>query len=358
MLSEDGTFGSGPYALTLPEILLQILEKLDARNLMNVALVCKVWTWPAVDIGWRTCSIRLSSVLAPLLKCKPLQLCGRDQLEAWDEAEKEETPTESWRQYQLNYGAKVTIVTCDITPDDSFNSRLEILMGFHRGPICPHLRNLTFSVHTENDGEEDVDRWSPLLSLLVSSTLSRFRLSVCNATRRVAAENIKILTRIAPRIQHVFIENWAEFSIHYSAFRRMKNLKVQGHIGHTDWRSLADCPQLERVVLQDILEIGLQPQNYSVSLPHLRTLSVGSSFEYASADFTLILFQNTIMPMLGTLEVGIHEPNVMVRDAVKGEILKFPCRRSLVLKEVAINGRVMPGYDDITPGSLDNYVDY
>ncbi|KAG8986647.1 hypothetical protein FRB93_005212 [Tulasnella sp. JGI-2019a] len=358
MLSENKTFGDGPYALALPEILLQILEELDTRNLMNAALVCKVWTWPAVDVGWRTCSIRLSSVLAPLLKCKPLQLRGCDQSEAWDEAEREEIPTERWRQYQLNYGAKVTIVTCDITPDDSFNSRLERLVGSHGGPICPHLRNLTFSVHTENDGEEDVDRWSPFLSLLVSSTLSRVRLSIGNVTRRVATESIEVLARIAPRIQHVFIENWAEFSINYSAFRCMKNLKVQGHIGHAGWRSLADCPQLERVVLRDILEIDLQQQNYSVSLPHLRTLSVGGSFEYASADFTLMLFQNTIMPMLGTLEVSIREPNVTIRNAVQGEILKFLRRRSLVLKEVVINGRVMPGYDDITPGSLDHYVDY
>ncbi|KAG8996045.1 hypothetical protein FRB94_008595 [Tulasnella sp. JGI-2019a] len=358
MLSEDTTFGDGPYALTLPEILLTIFGMLDARNLINAALVCKLWTWPAIDVGWRTCLIRLSSILAPLLKCEPSLLRSRDQSEAWSEAEEGEISAERWRKYQLDYGTKVTLVAWDVHPDASFNDRLEELMGSQRGPICPRLRNLTLSVHAENDGEEDINRWSPLLSLLIGPTLGRVRLGIGDVTKRVVNESIETLARVVPRLQHVFIDNGGEFSINSSAFRYVKSLKVQGHINHADWRSLADCLQLERIVLwEDASDIEIQRQDYSVTLPHLQALSVGDCCGYRSADFIVTLFRNTTMPLLRTLEVKIQERDVGTRSAAKNDILGFVRGRSPMLKEVVINGSV-PGYDGITCRSLGHYVDF
>ncbi|KAG9026684.1 hypothetical protein FRB95_008549 [Tulasnella sp. JGI-2019a] len=81
----------GPYVLRLPEIQLRVFQELAAKDLLSAALVCKAWSWLAIDTAWRSCYIQLSWLLAPLLdrtsaalrKCRKPGLLHAS-IERWD----------------------------------------------------------------------------------------------------------------------------------------------------------------------------------------------------------------------------------------------------------------------------------
>lgn len=58
------------YSLFIPEVLLDVLERLSPKELVRAALVCKAWLGLAVDTKWRTTDILLSRFLGKLAEIR------------------------------------------------------------------------------------------------------------------------------------------------------------------------------------------------------------------------------------------------------------------------------------------------
>lgn len=57
----------------IPELVLQIFESLDEKELFSAALICKEWTWMALDTRWRCRAVPLTRLLS---KLAPVKVCG------------------------------------------------------------------------------------------------------------------------------------------------------------------------------------------------------------------------------------------------------------------------------------------
>ncbi|KAG9007799.1 hypothetical protein FRB93_007190 [Tulasnella sp. JGI-2019a] len=338
MPANDPATGDGPYALSLSEIRLQIFKELDARNLMCAALVCKAWTWEAIDTRWRNHPIQFSAVLRPLLKGQ-----GKEYPPPWvsNIHDAPEVSAKDWVFYQLHYAGKVTHLILDMEWGEDFNGELERLMEPHDAPICPNLVSLEYGIGTTDDGlfgAEDEDHWSPLLRLLVGHNLANVILTIRDVEEHVAIDNVRALVRIAPQLHNLVIINCAEFSINYSAFHQLKSLEVNGFISHAGWRSLAHCPGLERIVLYKDDEIMNESQRYSITFPRLKSLYFIERHWFRPYDYGFIveLIQNTTMPVPRTLRVRVQASDEL-REAAKNEMVGYVRGRSPMLRKLVLN---------------------
>ncbi|KAG8986492.1 hypothetical protein FRB94_003650 [Tulasnella sp. JGI-2019a] len=327
----------GPHALNLPEIQLQIFESLAAKDLLNAALVCKTWSWPAIDTAWRTSKFRLSWILAPLVNCTAVQLQECEDPNRLPQiVDAEVVSAERWNS-RLQWARRITRLVVDV----SWKVTLAIIqltdpLG---EPICPNLLFLGFNIdgHDSLNEEADVDRWTPLLPLLIGPRLRILTLTFYGATERVLNDNIQSLASIAPQIQHVFAENYTDTaSPDYSAFRQMRTLRVRGSMNHHTWKCLASCPRLKRIVIWEGDSGGeVDTQLYSITFPRVRALAIQTS---GDPEFALGLLRGVTMPALQSLKIRFPISNAAAA-AAKSEILEF-MRHSQLLKVAMINGRV------------------
>ncbi|KAG9024918.1 hypothetical protein FRB95_010869 [Tulasnella sp. JGI-2019a] len=342
MPTEDSQSGrSYACALDLPEIRLQIFRQLSTRDLLNAALVCKAWTWPATDTAWRSSKFRLSWLLASLLNCTAGDMqrgiglyrnffkVGGVTPEEWDS--------------RLQRAGKITHLIVDLSWKATVRIITTELSDPIHGPICPHLLSFELDIDGLESSHENADRerWTPLLPLLVGPDLEKLSLSFYAVTERVVQDIIQTLTRIAPQIHTVRIINSTKHSPDYFAFTHVKWLTVRGHISHQTWQRLASCPRLEGIsLLRSHLGHNIKTQPYSVTFPHVKSFSVDLLQARRDAEFALALLQGATMPELQNLEINYPTYDGTTLEAVSSELLRF-MHRSLLLKEGVINGRVI-----------------
>ncbi|KAG8985894.1 hypothetical protein FRB94_004914 [Tulasnella sp. JGI-2019a] len=321
----------GPCALTLSEIRLQVFEELDVR-----------------DLGYHP--IQFSTILGFLMKSESEALHSGSP-ESPPISNARDMSSQHWGQHQLNHLEKVTQLFLDPATerDRNLNCTLEWLINYYDAPIFPNLLSLEYEIGTGDgtcDGSSDIDHWSPLLQHLVGPNLENVTLTIRDVAIQVVDDNIQTLARIAPRLRHLVNNSWGLFSADYAAFHQLRSLEVNGYMDHASWKSLADCPRLERIILcDDDSGIQIKRQMYSITLPCLKALCISDCCGYRSPAFIVTLFRNTTMPMLQTLRVFIQASKER-RETARNEILRYIRGRSPILKEVVINGRV-PGYDDV-----------
>ncbi|KAG9026683.1 hypothetical protein FRB95_008548 [Tulasnella sp. JGI-2019a] len=210
-------------------------------------------------------------------------------------------------------------------------------------PIFPNLLSLVHHIDGPEwmSEEPDMERWTPLLPLLVGPGLGELTLRFDNATGRVVGHNIQTLARIAPAIQTVVIENFTyAHSPHYCAFSQMRSLTVCGCFDHQTWRCLASCSRLESILLQDPDIDHLETQNYSVTFPYMKTLVIDYTVDWRDPEFVQSSLRCTTMPVLEGLEVTFLESDITVAEAIQSEVQEF-MHRSPLLKEALVNGRVI-----------------
>ncbi|KAG8985892.1 hypothetical protein FRB94_004911 [Tulasnella sp. JGI-2019a] len=328
------------------ELRLQILNELDANDLLNVALMCRLWSGLAIDTAWRNLSIRLSWLLAPLMNYSSSIL--RD---SWDAGSLPAIPDpkdilmERW-QTQLDLARKITHLFIDVTWKTARAANLEKLVDPHDGPMCPNLRSLVLDIDGKEPNDEDVDsdRWTPLLPHLVGCGLENLTLQASEVSERVFQDIIDTLARIAPQIHTVVILTATEPSPDYSAFSQMRSLEVVGSVYNDTWRALASCPQLETIVIRDETDTDPDTGEYSVSFAQLRSLTISFSDEKIGQDYTFVLARlwNTEMPALQTLKVDmdLEEPSEAENEAMREDLIQVVHRCSPMLKEVQFNGLV------------------
>ncbi|KAG8982702.1 hypothetical protein FRB93_007923 [Tulasnella sp. JGI-2019a] len=213
------------------------------------------------------------------------------------------------------------------------------------GPIFPNLLSLEHDIDGPEsmDEEMDMERWTPLLPLLVGPRIQKLVLAFYAVTEQVVDNNIQSLTHIAPGILTVIVENRTNgLSVDYSPFRQMRSLTVRGFMDHKTWRYLASCSRLESIVLREDdkgPKIDIETQHYSITFPHVKTLSIDHFETRRDSKFTLALLRGTTMPALRSLEVKFPRSGEAARGTTGSEILVL-MRRSQLLKEVVINGCV------------------
>ncbi|KAG8983489.1 hypothetical protein FRB94_010062 [Tulasnella sp. JGI-2019a] len=294
----------GPYALTLPEIRLQVFEKLTTEDLLNTALVCRAWSWPAIDTTQRITRIKLSWLLAPLVNCTAVKLqeCMHpDRIPEIAEGQVTER-----RDPEL--AGKITRLVIDLAWKVALAIDMTQLANPLGGPIFPNLLSLEHDIDgpESSDEEADMERWTPVLPLLIGPRVEKLTLTFYCATEQVVEDNIQALAHIALRIHTVVIHNESDvYSPDYSAFSQMTSLTVDGFLNHQTWIRLASCPQLESIVLrEDDGVIDNEAENYTVTFPCMKTLTIDHLSLRRDPEFVLELLQGTTMPMLQSLEVS------------------------------------------------------
>ncbi|KAG8996034.1 hypothetical protein FRB95_013311 [Tulasnella sp. JGI-2019a] len=336
----------GPYyALGLPEIRLQIFEELATDDLLNAALVCKTWSWLAVDTAWRSSTFRLSWVLAPLTNytARQLQNCKIPEYLLDLSGSEDRVVSTERRDFQLT--SRITRLIIDLPWKVTLAIDMAQLKNPLGGPIFPNLLSLEHDIDGPElaDEEIDMERWTPLLPLLVGPRIEKLTLAFYAVTKQVVDDNIQSLIRIAPGIRTVIIENCTDgLPLDYSPFSQMKSLTVRGCMDHQTWRCLASCPRLESIVLWEDdngPEIVIEAQHYSVTFPYVKTLSIDHSEAHRDAEFILALLRGAAMPALQSLEIKFPQPGEAAREITGSEILVL-MGRSQLLKEVVINGCV------------------
>ncbi|KAG9003558.1 hypothetical protein FRB93_010976 [Tulasnella sp. JGI-2019a] len=326
----------GPNALNLPEIRLQVFEELGANDLLNTALVCKAWSWPAIATAWRTSDIQLSWFLALLVNCTIEQLRYRRDSDLLPIIANSEVICPKRLDSRLQYAGKITRLFVDVSwrvASAIITQTIDPLGG----PICPNLLSLWLSIDGRELSDEvgDMERWTHPLPLLVGPGLEELTLTFYTGAEQVVEDNIQSIASVAPRIHTVIIQNaTVSLSPDYYAFNQMRTLKLKGHIDHQSWRRLSSCVQLENIVLWgNIRGRNIERQSSSVIFPHVKTLYIERR-----GDITLALLWEVTMPVLQSLELKFSRANnADIEPASLREVLKF-MRRSLLLKEAVIDG--------------------
>ncbi|KAG9017520.1 hypothetical protein FRB95_006350 [Tulasnella sp. JGI-2019a] len=340
-----------PYVHILStEIRLQIFKELDAKDLLSTALVCKLWSGLAIDTVWRNFPIRLSCLLAPLTNTSASML-----QDCWDPGalppipDPGNVPAERW-QTQRDRARKITWLIVDVTWKRARAADLEKLVVPHGGPMCSNLKSMTLIINGKEPRSEDDDHWTPLLPYIVGNGLENLTLHASKVGERVFQDIINTLARIAPRIHTALIITATKPSPDYSALSQLRSLDVVGPVCQDTWKALADCPQLESMVLQDEIDTDPDMDGYSVSFTRLKRLKISFDDEVSQGyAFILTRLRNTAMPALETLELKLQiEANDEAEyEAMKKDLVQMVRRRSPMLREVQINGPI-PGRDSIT----------
>ncbi|KAG9023953.1 hypothetical protein FRB95_012251 [Tulasnella sp. JGI-2019a] len=352
MDTEDSQ-SDGLCALNLPEIQLHIFAELDAHDLINVALVCKAWSWSAIDTAWRTSNFRLSWLLAPLINSTARDLrAGMDSDLLPKIAKAECMSVEQWGSWRQCMG-KITYLCADLTWKVALAiTKTQPVDPLHF-PIFPNLLSLELDVDGPEspDEEADMERWTPLLPLLVGPRLEKLTLSFYAVTSQVVNDIIQSLVHIAPRIHTVRIINHTRaVSPDYSRFSHLRRLTVRGLIDHETWKRLASCPRLESISLRDGDQgRSIETQHYSVTFPCIKTLSINHLEARRNAEFTLALLRSAAMPALRSLEIKFPTFGDTDIEASRSELLGF-MRHCLLLKDAVINGRVAQKNEHVASG--------
>ncbi|KAG8883475.1 hypothetical protein FRB98_003104 [Tulasnella sp. 332] len=223
-----------PRALTIPEILLEILLKLSSKDLVTSALVCRAWLAPAVETKWRTQIILLSRLLtrlAPLVK------------DTQDHTRKfilnfEDMTEERWTFFLENYSNRVTRLEVDIALDLESVELLRKLLKEFGGRLGSGLSALDYTPFLHRDNHS-----TSLLDLLIGPNVLGVGLpnfvGVSSAPRWVTTVKHR-----APSVTKLKVTS-LKHSIDYSGFSRLRNITHIGILSPSDYIALSNCPDLQ-----------------------------------------------------------------------------------------------------------------
>ncbi|KAG8878196.1 hypothetical protein FRB98_006328, partial [Tulasnella sp. 332] len=285
-----------PYALTVPEILLEILLKLSSKDLVASALVCRAWCTPSVDTKWRTKPIELSRLLAML---SPLtRSCDshpQPNAQIWEfTLDFEEMTQERWNSFLEIYSNKVTWLEVDIALATGSVGLLKKFSERFGGRLGSRLSILD-ATHIKCPEHHDC---TPLLNLLLGPT--QLEIGLPNSV------DINVTTTLVTEIKHrvpgVMKLTITSFdpSIDYSAFSRLRALSHCGALSASDYIALSKCPDLR------ILHFTEPDDPTQSMLPRIeKIVPIFSSLhelrvDIFSAEYHNLIFQS-VTPCLSTV---------------------------------------------------------
>ncbi|KAG8994099.1 hypothetical protein FRB94_010115 [Tulasnella sp. JGI-2019a] len=261
-------------ALSLPELLVAILEHLSADGLMVAALVCKVWSAPAVNIIWRTQTITLSRLLA---KLAPINRKDYNLYEI--------TPItqDDWNLFLEQYANRVTKLDLDVVFNTNSLMLISTLLKTFSGLLCSNLTSLT-GYGTEN-------YWT-LFDLLTLTKLQEVGFMV--KLPSFAEDTLwSQLAHRATQIRDIIAPRQLE-SFDFSIFSQLRSLST------SDYHNLAYCLHLRVLDLRDTrarVTAIQQSSGEAVTFPRLEEFFIFSGNDVAD-DMTL----RSVMPALRVLQ--------------------------------------------------------
>ncbi|KAG9023398.1 hypothetical protein FRB95_013133, partial [Tulasnella sp. JGI-2019a] len=220
------------------EITLQILYELPAEELPSVALVCKDWTWKAIDTLWREHPIKLSKLLS--------RLAPGAKNNSWDLSENslalrlESVSRQEWMDFRARYADKVTHLEIDNCHLPRCVLRLPTWIR-DLGPLCPRIATLDF-LQSAEPSEADFAQWLTGLALISSPEPS---IRVFDWYDPLDA--LKWLTMTpANLIQRARVTSDRIFPVHPTMFSHLRRLTLDGDLTYFEWNALAlGCPDLQ-----------------------------------------------------------------------------------------------------------------
>ncbi|KAG8881001.1 hypothetical protein FRB97_000246 [Tulasnella sp. 331] len=289
-----------PYALTILEVLLEILSKLSANDLVSSALVCRGWCAPAIETIWRTNTIKLSRLLAMLAPLVETTDAGEDL--AWKlMLDFEEMTEERWTFFLENYSNRVTLLKIDIALDRGSLELLKRLLGRFGGRLGSEI-----SVLDAGDLKFYDIHCPPLLDLLLGPKQLEVVLPYFSDTNFTTNLITKIEHR-APSITKLTVTS-VDRSIDYSGFSGLKSISHLGFLSPSDYIALSDCRDLQTLHFDEWAKLPFAKASTAVpTFPSLRELRIRTR----SPQLEVLLF-NSITPRLHTVAFQSSNPQLSI----------------------------------------------
>ncbi|KAG9027833.1 hypothetical protein FRB95_007343 [Tulasnella sp. JGI-2019a] len=267
-------------ALYIPEILLEIFTTLLTTDLVRAARTCKTWVGHALDIKWRTRSVKLSkwqSYLCELASASQTKLGHELEQSSQITLQYEQISLSHWAEFVERFAGKVTWLELNITLDLKSLALVERLLERFGGPLCRNLSRIDAQSYPPNGPN---DCCTALLELLLSSNLEEVGLPWDTAYSTTRA-NLSLLARRSPHILNLTVSKHEAFN--YAIFTNLRSLWHYGSL------SLADYTMLEifRAIEQSMM-------------PALRT------FHIDGARLTLLDHVLQASPLLEDLHLEIN----------------------------------------------------
>ncbi|KAG8849807.1 hypothetical protein FRB96_000630 [Tulasnella sp. 330] len=292
-----------PRPLTIPEVFLEILSRLSAKDLMASALVCRAWLTPAIDTKWRTQAIRLSrllSQLAPLVdETNITDSTWRIMLDF------EEITRECWMCFLENYSNKVTSLETDIALHTDSLEVLKKLQEKFGGRLGSRLRTLDARRFKYRDSH-----FPPLFNLLLGPNQLEIMLPIFTSTETVV-DLITMIKHRAPGMTKLATASIYR-SIDYSGFSRLRSISHLGIFSASDYISLSNCQDLQILHIDEFMLTKWPPIQPLTALPTFPSLNELRAYLYSPELEDAIV--QSITPRLRTLTFKYFNRKLDVPD--------------------------------------------
>ncbi|KAG9024303.1 hypothetical protein FRB95_011700 [Tulasnella sp. JGI-2019a] len=222
-------------ALSIPELLQEILEHLSMEGLNTAALVCKAWLRPAVDTKWRTQNIKLSrllSHLAPIERDGLLFALIPEPLITHDH----------WHRFLEQYANWITRLVLDMPLDEASIDLISALLERFGGQFGSNLISLNWSYETYIG-----DYTGGIIDLLPGTRLQEVDFHF-NEQFYITGKNP--LSQLAHRAPQISKLEGVFGSLDFSVFPRLQCLSHSGSLSTSDYHSLTYCRDLAVLFLQ------------------------------------------------------------------------------------------------------------
>ncbi|KAG9002406.1 hypothetical protein FRB93_011523 [Tulasnella sp. JGI-2019a] len=305
-----------PLALFVPEILLQIIGELSAKELVTAALVCTAWLGPAIDTKWRIKDVLLSRLLEKLspIEKDDLGLILRHPISQ-----------DEWTNFLGQYADRVRRLVVDIDLDKTSFKLITTLLGTHGGLFCSNLTSLTYSSIICGS-----DFYRNLVGLLPGSTLREIELPWEDDISLTASSLPSTISMLVDRAPHVSKLSAQGISFNYTVFSNLKSLSHAGALSPRDYRNMSYCLHLKVLTLRQIGVLGPIEQRAHepiVTFPYLEEFSLNAHSDGAEA-----MIESSVIPALRSLRYTRRDGVGPVTVTLLNNILRTsPCLENIVL---------------------------
>ncbi|KAG8869569.1 hypothetical protein FRB97_001028 [Tulasnella sp. 331] len=326
------------FALSVPEILLEILEKLSANELAVAALVCKTWTSHAVDAIWTTTGISLRRLLEKLAPIKT----GR--VERTVLAPSSPITRDHWDYFLDRYANRITRLVVDMDLDKTSVKLLTTLLNRFGGQFCANVVSFDWATHRFINNS-----YRSLFNLLPGSKLRDVKLPAESSADLPAPpepDTITLLADRAPYISKLTVDRLSS-SFNFAVFSQLRWLWFGGDISPSDYRNLSSCQSLEFLYLSGTVAWNTsEPQNYrpAISFPSLQHFNLC----WSSEELQYMIQLSSVMPALRTFMY--HSRNCM--EPVTINLINNTLQTSPLIDKLNIQARRLTSNPQLVPHDL------
>ncbi|KAG8984074.1 hypothetical protein FRB94_007790 [Tulasnella sp. JGI-2019a] len=320
--------------LELPELLLHTFNEFSVKDLMTVALTCKLWSDVATTIIWSSRTVPVSvllSILAPVVHTKRY-LKAKEAERSADTRQQANRVVDSlarglsilvpitrqhWTRF-LIYSQKIRSLLVDVVLDANSVDSLRRLLKTFQGTLCSGLRAMEIRAR-------GCDGWRVMVDLFLAPSITDFTLD----QGRGLGEGwmlLEFLTFQSPGLRSLTIRDRdpktsAALEIVASAFKNLKRLHL-GDITQGGWRNLEKAENLVDLSIVSSVIHGLWQKaiaestssTNTVTLTTLERLVIVRSYDTGAFMDAL---NNTAFPALRVLVFdtsdGSYDPGAFLR---------------------------------------------